>query len=152
MWWRVRQPFILFSGAPWVGKFCNLICIQEILVLRKSFARCTSVRTSPLHVSRDEILLFKHPRVSAVNHRNFCVRQDYFTKSCRQIWWRVNQPFILFIYTTSEIHSAMRHWFFFYTDLGQILQFFTILQDKLRHFEYSCMRCSCTTQDKRHSE
>ena len=26
--------------------------------------------------------------------RGFCVRQVYFTKSCQQIWLRVNQPFI----------------------------------------------------------
>ena len=30
--------------------------------------------------------------------RIFCVRQVYFTKSCQQIWVRVNQPFILFIH------------------------------------------------------
>ena len=29
--------------------------------------------------------------------RIFCVRQVYFTKSCQQIWVRVNQPFITFI-------------------------------------------------------
>ena len=27
----------------------------------------------------------------------FWVRQVYFTESCQQIWWRVNQLFILFI-------------------------------------------------------
>ena len=30
--------------------------------------------------------------------RIFCVRQVYFTKSCQQLWGRVNQPFILFIH------------------------------------------------------
>ena len=29
--------------------------------------------------------------------RIFCVRQVYLTKSCQQIWVRVNQHFILFI-------------------------------------------------------
>ena len=29
--------------------------------------------------------------------RFFCVRQVYLTKSCQQVWGRVNQPFILFI-------------------------------------------------------
>ena len=53
------------NRAPWVRKFGNL-CIQEILVLRKSSVRSTYVRP-PLHVSRDEILHFKHMRVSAVN-------------------------------------------------------------------------------------
>ena len=33
--------------------------------------------------------------------RIFCVRQVYFTKSCQQIWWRVNQPFMLFIHRIS---------------------------------------------------
>ena len=34
---------------------------------------------------------------------NFCVRQVYFTKSCQQIWVRVNQPFILFIHGTFKV-------------------------------------------------
>ena len=34
--------------------------------------------------------------------RIFCVRQVYFTKSCQQIWVRVNQPFIN-LYVTSEV-------------------------------------------------
>ena len=29
---------------------------------------------------------------------NFCVRQVYFTKSCQQICWRANQPFMLSIH------------------------------------------------------
>ena len=33
----------------------------------------------------------------------FCVRQVYFTKSCQQIWGSVNQPFIYFLYITSEV-------------------------------------------------
>ena len=33
--------------------------------------------------------------------RIFYVRQVYFTKSCQQIWWRVNQPFMLFIHRIS---------------------------------------------------
>ena len=32
----------------------------------------------------------------------FCVRQLYFTKTCQQIWGSVNQPFIYFLYITSE--------------------------------------------------
>ena len=44
--------------------------------------------------------------------QTFCVRQVYFTsKSWRQIWWRVNQPF----------KHTMRHIFFYHTDLGQNL-------------------------------
>ena len=52
------------NGTTSVRKFAYL-CIQEILVLRKS-----SVSTSerpPIHVSEGEILHFKHPHVSAVN-------------------------------------------------------------------------------------
>ena len=33
----------------------------------------------------------------------FCIRQVYFTKSCQQIWGSVNQPFIYFLYITSEV-------------------------------------------------
>ena len=41
---------------------------MEILVLRKSSEReYVTVHTSTLHVSRDEILYFKHPRVLTVN-------------------------------------------------------------------------------------
>ena len=32
-----------------------------------------------------------------------CIRQVYFTKSCQQIWGSVNQPFIYFLYITSEV-------------------------------------------------
>ena len=32
----------------------------------------------------------------------FCVRQLYFTKTCQQIWGSLNQPFIYFLYITSE--------------------------------------------------
>ena len=47
------------SGAPWVRKL-GYLCIQEILVLRKS-----SVRTS---TPSCKILHFKFPRVSAHSH------------------------------------------------------------------------------------
>ena len=52
------------NGATSVRKF-GYLCIEEILVLRKS-----SVSTSqrpPIRVSRSKILHFKHPHVSAVN-------------------------------------------------------------------------------------
>ena len=49
----------------------------------------------------------------------FCVRQVYFTKSCQQIWGSVNQPFIYFLYITSEVKEyTMRHCIY-HTDLGQ---------------------------------
>ena len=46
--------------------------------------------------------------------RIFCVRQVYFTKSCQQIWVRVNQPFILFIHHIWGETVPIYH-----TDLGQ---------------------------------
>ena len=69
--------------------------------------------------SRELIALYVHPKntiaIMALDHsrlglenkflenksgRIFCVRQVYFTKSCQQVWGRVNQPFILFIHHT----------------------------------------------------
>ena len=39
--------------------------------------------------------------------RIFSVRQVYFTsKSWRQIWWRVNQPFKHTFFITSEVNST----------------------------------------------
>ena len=45
-----------------MSKNLGYLCIQEILVLRKS-----SLLRPPLHVSRGEILQVKDPRVSAAN-------------------------------------------------------------------------------------
>ena len=76
----------------------------------------------------------------------------YFaSKSWRQIWWRVNQPFI-----TSEVNSTVRRCSFNHTDLGQnlvffalfkpmILQFFTILLDKLHSFNIQQQIIALTT-------
>ena len=58
--------------------------------------------------------------------RIFCVRQVYFTKSCQQVWGRVNQPFILFIHHIWGETVPIYH-----TDLGQYIRYFTIFQDKL---------------------
>ena len=78
--------------------------------------------------------------------RIFCVRQVYFTsKSWRRIWWRVNQPFKHnFSHHVSGKRSTMRPFFiirtldrilfFFALFKPIILQFFTILQDKLHSF------------------
>ena len=51
------------------------------------------------------IMALDHSRLGLENKflenksgRIFCVRQVYFTKSCQQVWGRVNQPFILFIH------------------------------------------------------
>ena len=57
--------------------------------------------------------------------KSYCVRQVYLTKSCQPIWWRVSQPFILFI-----------HFCFFVIQTLDRMQFFTILRDKLRSFNF----------------
>ena len=46
------------------------------------------------------IIALDHSRLGLENKsgRIFSVRQVYFTKSCQQVWGRVNQPFILFIH------------------------------------------------------
>ena len=47
------------------------------------------------------IMALDHSRLGLENKSGrifFCVRQVYFTKSCQQIWVRVNQPFIPFIH------------------------------------------------------
>ena len=52
-----------------------------------------------------EKMVLDHSRLGLENKsaRIFCVRQVYFTKSCQQIWVRVNQPFILFTHGTSKV-------------------------------------------------
>ena len=50
--------------------------------------------------------------------RIFCVRQVYFTNSCKQIWVRANQPFILFYTSRLRRKSTMKRCFY-HTDLVQ---------------------------------
>lgn len=52
------------NGATSVRKF-GYLCIEEILVLRKSAV--STFERPPIRVSQSEILHFKHPHVSAVN-------------------------------------------------------------------------------------
>ena len=47
----------------------------------------------------------------------FALDKFTFTKSCRQIWWRVNQPFILFLYITFEENAVL---FFVFTHVASI--------------------------------
>ena len=64
--------------------------------------------------------------------RTFCVRQVYFTKSCQQIWGRVNQPFMLFIHhiwRETVLWGAV-----FIIQISDRMQYFTILQYKLHSF------------------
>ena len=57
--------------------------------------------------------------------RIFCVRQVYFTKSCQQVWGRVNQPFILFI------HHIWGETVLFIIQTSDRMQYFTIFHDKV---------------------
>ena len=62
----------------------------------------------------------------------FCVRQVYLTKSCQQIWVRVNQHFILFIHHIwgeTVIWGAV-----FIIQTSDKMQYFTIFQNKLHSF------------------
>ena len=70
--------------------------------------------------------------------RIFCVRQVYFTKSCQQIWVRVNQPFIPFIH---HIWGETVLWgTVFIIQTSDIMQYFTILQYKLHSFNIRSTR------------
>ena len=65
--------------------------------------------------------------------RIFCVRQVYLTKSCQQLWVRVNQHFILFIHHIwgeTVIWGAV-----FIIQTSDKMQYFTIFQDKLHSFD-----------------
>ena len=47
------------------------------------------------------IVALDHSRLGQAGKRIgpiFCLWQVYLTKSCQQIWWHANQPFILFIH------------------------------------------------------
>ena len=82
------------------------------------------------------IMALDHSRLGLENKflenksgRIFCVRQVYFTKSCQQIWVRVNQPFILFIH---HIWGETVPWgAVFIIQTSDRMQHFTILQYKL---------------------
>ena len=81
------------------------------------------------------IMALDHSRLGLENKflenksgRIFCVRQVYFTKSCQQVWGRVNQPFILFIH---HIWGETVLWgAVFIIQTSDRMQYFTILQYK----------------------
>ena len=80
------------------------------------------------------IMALDHSRLGLENKsgRMFCVRQVYFTKSCQQVWGRVNQPFILFIH---HIWGETVPWgAVFIIQTSDRMQYFTILQYKLHSF------------------
>ena len=81
-----------------------------------------------------EKMVLDHSRLGLENKsgRIFCVRQAYFTKSCQQIWVRVNQPFIPFIH---HIWGETVPWgTVFIIQTSDRMQYFTILQHKLHSF------------------
>ena len=71
----------------------NLQTAQDSLI-------CTPQNSNHLRSHLRAIMALDHSRLGLENKsgRIFCVRQVYFTKSCQQVWGRVNQPFILFIH------------------------------------------------------
>ena len=75
------------------------------------------------------IVALDHRRLIRPGKQNqaefFCVWEVYFTKSCQQIWVRVNQPFIPFCTSQLRWNSTMRHCFY-HTDHGQIFHNFAI--------------------------
>ena len=85
------------------------------------------------------IMALDHSRLGLENKflenksgRIFCVRQVYLTKSCQQLWERVNQHFILFIHHIwgeTVIWGAV-----FIIQTSDKMQYFTIFQDKLYSF------------------
>ena len=85
------------------------------------------------------IMALDHSRLGLENKflenksgRIFCVRQVYFTKSCQQVWGRVNQPFIPFIH---HIWDETVPWgAVFSIQTSDRMQYFTILQYKLHSF------------------
>ena len=87
------------------------------------------------------IMALDHSRLGLENEflenksgRIFCVRQVYLTKSCQQIWVRVNQHFILcihHIWGETAIWGAV-----FIIQTSDKMKYFKIFQDKLRSFNF----------------
>ena len=64
--------------------------------------------------------------------RIFCILEVYLTKSCQQLWVRVNEHFILFIH---HIWGETAIWgAVFIIQTSDKMQYFTIFQDKLHSF------------------
>ena len=94
------------------------------------------------------IMALDHSRLGLENKflenksgRIFCVRQVYFTKSCQQVWGRVNQPFILFIH---HIWGETVPWgAVFIIQTSDRMQYFTIFQYQLHSFNIQDDRSTC---------
>ena len=72
----------------------------------KSYIELIALYVHPKHSNHlrshlRAIVALDHRRLIRPGKQNqaefFCVREVYFTKSCQQIWLRVNQPFIPFV-------------------------------------------------------
>ena len=81
----------------------NLQTVQAKSELLKSYIELIALYVHPKNSIA--IMALDHSRLGMKNKflenksgRIFCIRQVYFTKSCQQVWGRVNQPFILFIH------------------------------------------------------
>ena len=81
------------------------------------------------------IMALDHSRLGLENKsgRIFGVRQVYFTKSCQQVWGRVNQPFILF-YTYHIWGETVLWGTAFIIQTSDRMQYFIILKYKLHSF------------------
>ena len=97
-----------------------------------SLYTCTPKNSKHLRSHSRATMALDHSRLGLENKflenkpgRIFCVRQVYFTKSCQQIWVRVNQPFILFI------HHIWGETVLFIIQTSDRMRYFTIFQDKL---------------------
>ena len=93
------------------------------------------------------IMALDHSRLGLENKflenksgRIFCVRQVYFTKSCQQIWGRVNQPFIRFTHhiwgETVLYRRCMYH-----TNLGQNAAFHNFSDDQSWALSETVQKC-----------
>ena len=126
----------------WVKKNCYIELIAVYIHPKNSNHLRSHLRT---------IMALDHSRLGLENEflENksgwiFCLRQVYLTKSCQQIWVRVNQHFILFIHhiwDETVIWGAV-----FIIQTTDKMQYFTISQDKLYSFNHFFFR---TVRSKR---
>ena len=110
----------------------NLQTLRAKSELLKSYIELIALYVHPKNSIA--IMALDHSRLGLENKsgRIFCVRQVYFTKSCQQVWGRVNQPFILFIH---HIWGETVLWgAVFIIQTSDKMQYFTIFQDKLHSF------------------
>ena len=117
----------------------NLETVQDWIDHRIDSLICTPKNSNHLRSHLRAIVALDHSRLGLENKflenksgRIFCVRQVYFTKSCQQVWGRVNQPFTLFIH---HIWGETVLWgAVFIMQTSHRTQYFTILKYKLHSF------------------